>query len=577
MSMATGYRQEKQLLGMSLIEAGLLTREQLDSALKIHRKSGNTLGCTLIKEGHVSEAQLLNFLESKLGFPHAILSNFVVDENALHSIPEDIARKYEIFPLIKVKNTLTVAMVDPLDSFIGENLEYTTGCEIKPLVSTRAEILEAIEKYYSRKVTVEKGDELSALKSLADNLQGIRAEAGVHSIDTKEMTKSNIINLVNRLINDAVSTRVSDIHMEPAEHNVRVRFRRDGLLEEVMSLQKEWASPLISRVKVMADLDIAEKRMPHDGRARVHLNNREVDLRVSTFPTVAGEKAVLRILDKTSVVLSLNELGFNDYVLREFSQMIKAPNGILLVTGPTGSGKTSTLYAGLKEINSVDKNVITIEDPVEYRLANVNQGQVNVKAGFSFAAGLRSMLRQDPDVIMVGEIRDLETAEIAIRASLTGHLVFSTLHTNDSAGSLNRLIDMGVEPFLVASAILGAMAQRLVRVICPECKAPVRVSDRLFQELGVDRVSVERTQFYRGKGCKPCKGSGYFGRTCITELLVNTEDIRELVVKKSSTSAIKIKGQELGMRTLREDGLVKAGKGITSLQEVLRVTARDES
>ena len=575
--MSGGFRQEKQLLGMSLIEAGLLTRDKLDNALKIHRKSGNTLGCTLIKEGYITESQLLNFLESKLGFPHAILSNYVVDENALQTIPENIARKYEIFPLVKVRNTLTVAMVDPLDSFIGENLEYTTGCEIKPLVSTRAEILEAIEKYYSRKVKVEKGSELTALKSLADNLRGIKAGEGVHSIDNKEMTKSNIIDLVNRLIRDATASRVSDIHVEPAEHNVRVRFRRDGLLEEVMSLQKEWASPLISRVKVMADLDIAEKRKPHDGRARVSLDNREVDLRISTYPTVMGEKAVLRILDKTSVVLSLNELGFNDHVLKEFSNMIKAPNGILLVTGPTGSGKTSTLYAGLKEINSVDKNVITIEDPVEYRLQNVNQGQVNVKAGFSFAAGLRSMLRQDPDVIMVGEIRDLETAEIAIRASLTGHLVFSTLHTNDAAGSLNRLIDMGVEPFLVASAILGAMAQRLVRVICPECKSPVRVSDRLFQELGVDRATVERTQFYRGKGCKQCKGSGYHGRTCITELLVNSEPIRELVVKKSSTSAIKTTGQELGMQTLREDGLSKASRGITSLQEVLRVTARDES
>ena len=574
--MATGYRQEKQLLGLSLIEAGLLTRDQLDKALKIHRRTGNTLGCTLIKESYLTEGQLLNFLQTKLGFPHAILSNYVVDDNAIRTVPESIARKYEIFPLIKVKNSLTVAMVDPLDSFIQENLTHTTGCEIKPLVSTRAEIIEALDKYYAKKVKVEKADDLSALKTLADNMRGVKQSADVHTIRDEDMNKANIIELVDRLILDAAKSKASDIHIEPTDHNVKVRFRRDGILEEVMSLTREWSSLLISRVKVMAELDIAEKRKPHDGRARVSFEGREVDLRVSTYPCVTGEKAVLRILDKSNVVLSMNELGFNDYVLKHFASMIKAPNGIILVTGPTGSGKTSTLYAGLKEINSIEKNVITIEDPVEYRLSNVNQGQVNVKAGFTFASGLRSMLRQDPDVIMVGEIRDLETAEISIRASLTGHLVLSTLHTNDASGSLNRLIDMGVEPFLVASAILGAMAQRLVRVICPECKAPVKVSDRLFAELGLSREKAGKVQFYRGRGCKRCKGSGYHGRTCITELLVNSEPIRELIVNKSATSAIKSKGQSLGMRTLREDGISKAMRGITSLQEVLRVTSRDE-
>ena len=574
--MATGYRQEKQLLGLSLIEAGLLTRDQLDKALKIHRRTGNTLGCTLIKESYLTEGQLLNFLQTKLGFPHAILSNYVVDDNAIRTVPESIARKYEIFPLIKVKNSLTVAMVDPLDSFIQENLTHTTGCEIKPLVSTRAEIIEALDKYYAKKVKVEKADDLSALKTLADNMRGVKQSADVHTIRDEDMNKANIIELVDRLILDAAKSKASDIHIEPTDHNVKVRFRRDGILEEVMSLTREWSSLLISRVKVMAELDISEKRKPHDGRARVSFEGREVDLRVSTYPCVTGEKAVLRILDKSNVVLSMNELGFNDYVLKHFASMIKAPNGIILVTGPTGSGKTSTLYAGLKEINSIEKNVITIEDPVEYRLSNVNQGQVNVKAGFTFASGLRSMLRQDPDVIMVGEIRDLETAEISIRASLTGHLVLSTLHTNDASGSLNRLIDMGVEPFLVASAILGAMAQRLVRVICPECKAPVKVSDRLFAELGLSREKAGKVQFYRGRGCKRCKGSGYHGRTCITELLVNSEPIRELIVNKSATSAIKTKGQSLGMRTLREDGISKAMRGITSLQEVLRVTSRDE-
>ena len=574
--MSDSYRAEKKLLGLSLIEAGLITREQLDQALKTHRKTGSTLGVTLVREGFITEKQLLTFLETQLGFPHAILANYVVDQNAIQVIPEDLARKYEICPLVKVKNTLTVAMVDPLDSFVLENLQETTGCEVKPLVSTYNEIMEAIDKYYSRKVEIEKKDDLSALRNLAESIQGVNKGSSAHSIAGNDTNKANVINLVDKIIQDAVNSKASDIHIEPSDSNVRVRFRRDGILEDVMSLGKEWANPLTSRIKVMADLDIAEKRLPHDGRTRVRLSNREVDLRVSTFPCVDGEKAVLRILDKSSVVLSMNELGFNDYVLKHFYQMIKAPNGIVLVTGPTGSGKTSTLYAALKEINSTELNVITIEDPVEYRLSTVNQGQVNVKAGFTFAAGLRSMLRQDPDVIMVGEIRDLETAEIAIRASLTGHLVFSTLHTNDSAGSLNRLIDMGVEPFLVASAVLGAMAQRLVRCICPECKSPVKVGDRLLQELGIAKEKVGKVQFYRGKGCVMCKQTGYVGRTCITELLVNSEPVRSLVVSKSSTSQIKLKGQELGMRTLREDGIAKAVRGITTLQEVLRVTARDE-
>lgn len=569
-------RNDKKLLGLSLIESGLLSRDQLDAALKVHRRSGNTLGCTLIQEGYISEAQLLNFLQSKLGFPHAALANYVVDANALRVIPENLVRKYEIFPLIKVKNTLTVAMVDPLDGFILENIQLTTGCEIKPLVSTRQEILDAINKYYKKGVVAQKSDDLSALKKLADNIQGIKTAASTIRVNEDDMSQANIINLVNKLIQDGVTTKASDIHIEPTETNVRVRFRRDGILEEVMSLSKDWASPLTSRIKVMADLDIAEKRKPHDGRARIKLASREVDLRVSTFPCVTGEKAVLRILDKGNIVLAMDQLGFNDYVLKNFHQMIKAPNGIILVTGPTGSGKTSTLYAALKEIDSTEKNVITIEDPVEYRLSNINQGQVNTKAGFSFASGLRSMLRQDPDVIMVGEIRDLETAEISIRASLTGHLVFSTLHTNDASGSLNRLIDMGVEPFLVASAIIGAMAQRLVRTTCPECKSPVKVSDRLFGELGISRERIGNVQFYRGKGCPTCKNTGYTGRTCITELLINSEDIRELVVRKSSTTMIKTASKSGGMKTLREDGLAKAVRGITTLQEVLRVTARDE-
>jgi type IV pilus assembly protein PilB len=367
-------------------------------------------------------------------------------------------------------------MVDPLDSFVMENLVFTTGCDVKPLVSTKDDIMAAIEKYYgdSGEVATEVEDtQLGALQKYAQDVLGTAVSVDDVEERMKTGDKASIIALVDRILIDAIRYKASDIHIEPEPRSLRVRFRIDGLLETVMSLSSEWSAAVVSRLKVMANLDIAEKRRPHDGRAQVVLESREVDLRVSTFPTVFGEKAVLRILDKTNVVYKLTELGFSKKVLRQLVDLIQSPNGIFLLTGPTGSGKTSTLYAALQHINSVDKNITTIEDPVEYQLGNVNQSQVNPKAGFTFASGLRSLLRQDPDIIMVGEIRDLETGETAIRAALTGHLVFSTLHTNDAPGAITRLIDMGLEPFLVASSVLGTMAQRLVRKICGECQEPI--------------------------------------------------------------------------------------------------------
>lgn len=578
-------REERKLLGISLIDAGLITREQLTTALSKHRKTGDTLGYTLIKCGFLSDRQLLNFLESKLGFPHANLQNYVIDQKIVNLIPEDIARKYQVFPLLQVKGTLTVAMLDPLDSFVAENLKYTTGCDIKPLVSTKDEIMQAIDKYY-KVVAVDgtvpepkKKAGLSDLKEIAKRLQGVSLGEDVHDFALQaqeDASKASIIQLVNKIIAEGVRCGASDIHMEPDVKGLRIRFRIDGLLNEVMNLSSEWAAPVISRTKVMAELDISEKRIPHDGRAKIALEGREIDLRVSTFPTVFGEKGVLRILDKSNVVFSLDELGFEADVLTNFKNLISNPNGIFLLTGPTGSGKTSTLYAGLKEINSIDKNIVTIEDPVEYQLPLVNQSQINVRAGFTFASGLRSILRQDPDVVMVGEIRDFETAETAIRAALTGHLVFSTLHTNDASGAVTRLVDMGVEPFLVASSLLGVMAQRLVRTICPECKEPVRIPEDVLERLGVGREKIALWQFYEGKGCPVCKETGFKGRTCITELMVMNEALRSLTTSKSSASKLKLKGREMGMRTLREDGLEKAGRGLTTLSEVLRVTQRDE-
>ena len=580
-------REERKLLGISLIEAGFISREQLDTALRKHRRTGDTLGYTLLKLGYLNEQQLLNFLEGKLGFPHANLQNYVVDPKIVKLIPEDIARKYQVFPLLKVKSTLTVAMLDPLDSFVLENLRYTTGCQVKPLVSTKDEIMQAIDKYYTSEggaaqAAVKKRPQtgLSELKAFAKQIQGVVQDQRVHDFaqqDKEEASKASIIQLVNRIITDAVRYKASDIHMEPDGQGLRVRFRVDGLLEEVMHLGQDWAAPAISRVKVMAELDISEKRIPHDGRATVSVENREIDLRVSTYPTVFGEKAVMRILDKTSIVFTLDELGFDGDILQNIKSIIHNPNGIFLLTGPTGSGKTSTLYAALKEICDIAKNIITIEDPVEYQLPLVNQAQINPRAGFTFAGGLRSMLRQDPDVIMVGEIRDLETAETAIRAALTGHLVFSTLHTNDAPGAVTRLIDMGVEPFLVASSILGTMAQRLVRSICAQCKEPILINPEVLERMGASRENIDLWQFFEGKGCPACKDTGYAGRTAITELMIMSEPLRSLTVQKSSSSKIKLKAREMGMRTLREDGLEKAGIGLTTLAEVLRVSQRDEA
>jgi type IV pilus assembly protein PilB len=576
-------REERKLLGLSLIESGFLSREQLDTALKKHRKTGDTLGYTLLKLGYLSEQQLLTFLESKLGFPHANLQNYVVDSSIINLIPEDIARKYQVFPLMKVKNSLTVAMLDPLDSFVMENIKYTTGCDIKPLVSTKDEIMQAIDKYYAvaRSPGIETavlGEGLKELRDFATKLQGIERREGVHDIgEDSEAQKASIIHVINRILQDAIRYKASDIHIEPDARGLRVRFRIDGILEEVMNLSSDWAVPVLNRTKVMAELDISEKRIPHDGRAELEVEGRAIDLRVSTFPTVFGEKAVLRILDKSNVVFTLEELGFEEDVLRKFGNLIRSPNGIILITGPTGSGKTSTLYAALKEISDVEKNVVTIEDPVEYQLHMVNQAQINPKAGFTFASGLRSVLRQDPDVIMVGEIRDLETAETAVRAAQTGHLVFSTLHTNDAAGAITRLIDMGVEPFLVASSVIGCMAQRLVRVICKECKEPIQISPEVLERMGAPKEKIDLWRFYEGRGCQNCKETGYRGRACITELMLISEPMRNLIIAKSPSSRIKLKGRETGMRTLREDGLEKAGRGTTTLGEVLRVTQRDEA
>ncbi len=585
-------RIEKKLLGQSLIAEGLATAEQLKAVMQEQKKTSNTLGYTLIEQKILTEQQLLDFLVTKCGFSYANLRNYVIDPAIVKLIPEDIARKYQCIAILRVKGQITVAMLDPLDSFVIENLEIQTSCKIKPLVSPLSEIQTALDEFYSQHAAgnslvtqLKKSDPLnpaSVATNIADfakNIQGVgEKKFGDSVIDLNSINagdKQSIVKLVNLIIARAIREKASDIHIEPDETCLRTRFRIDGMLQEVMSLPQSFEAATVSRCKVMAELDIAEKRIPQDGRIKLQLGNKEIDLRVSTYPTLRGEKVVMRILDKSSVIYGLEDLGFSDDTLQKFSKLIIKPNGIILVTGPTGSGKTSTLYASLQCIKDPTINIVTIEDPVEYQLAGINQGQINPKAGFTFAGGLRSILRQDPDVIMVGEIRDYDTAEIAIRAALTGHLVFSTLHTNDSAGAMTRLVDMGVEPFLVASSLIGVMAQRLVRTICNDCKEEFVPSAALIKRSKL-LYQAGKTKVYLGKGCEMCNHTGYKGRTTITELLVPNERIKELIVEKSATSVIKNEAMKQGMRTLRQDGLGKVLRGITTLSEVIRVSADDE-
>lgn len=585
-------RIEKKLLGQTLLAEGLATKEQLQLALLEQKKTSNTLGYTLIQQKILDEQKLLDFLVNKCGFSYANLRNYVIDPAIVRLIPEDIAKKYQCIAILRVKGAITVAMVDPLDSFVIENLEYQTNCKVKPLVSSLTEIQSAIDDFYSGKTQATtmaahlKGPdpitgktEITNIADFAKSIQGAGEKKlgdSVVNLDAFNAgDKQSIIQLVNLIIARAIKDKASDIHIEPDEGCLRTRFRIDGMLQEVMNLPQNLEAATISRCKVMAELDIAEKRVPQDGRIKLTLGNKEIDLRVSTYPTLRGEKVVMRILDKSSVVYGLEELGFADDTLQGFSKLIHKPNGIILVTGPTGSGKTSTLYAALQCIKEPTVNIVTIEDPVEYQLAGINQGQINPKAGFTFAGGLRSILRQDPDIIMVGEVRDYDTAEIAIRAALTGHLVFSTLHTNDSAGAMTRLVDMGVEPFLVASSLIGVMAQRLVRTICNECKEEYVPSPALIKRSKL-LYQAGKTKVFQGKGCELCNHTGYKGRTTITELLVPNERIKELIIEKAATSVIKNEAMKQGMRTLRQDGLGKVLRGTTTLAEVIRVSADDE-
>ena len=557
-------KKQQQTIDL-LVKKGILDNNQVSLAMEESKKTGIPIEKALEKMGFISETEIVQALADSLGIPFMDLSDYLIDSEVIKLVPETIAKKHKAVPLFKIGDSLTVAMVDPQDvSAIDEIRKKSKMDAIEPVLSTPDMIQRVIDQYYGAIGNAEELVKGLTKEKLEEKAKGRKGLAGL----TEE---TSIIKLVNLIIMQAVKDRASDIHIEPEEDKVRIRYRIDGILHEVQNIPKHLQSALASRIKVMAEMDIAEMRKPQDGRIQLKMESKNLDLRVSSFPTIQGENLVLRILDKSSVLLGLAELGFSDKDLKNFDKVIRQPNGIILVTGPTGSGKTTTLYAALSTINSMEKNIITIEDPVEYEIPLIRQTQVNPKAGLTFANGLRSILRQDPDIVMVGEIRDKETAEIAIRASLTGHLVFSTLHTNDAASALTRLLNMGIEPFLVSSSVVAILAQRLVRVICPKCKEKYIPSQEVLKDLKL----TPKVGFYRGKGCMKCKNTGFVGRIGIYELLVINEEIKNMITAKKSANDIKKMAISLGMSTLFDDGLGKLKSGTTTVEEMLRVVEED--
>lgn len=561
----------RKSLGESLVEEGVITADQLKQAQEEEKKTGLRLRKALVKLGFIAEEDLVSFLSDKLNVPRIELSNYLIDQKVIDLVPEELARKYELIPVLKIGNRLTCAMVDPWNIFALDEIRSKTGLIIEPSVATEAEIKKSINEIYGAKQgTI---DEL--IKSIDE--EKLKEATGGKEVNVKKLQgiveEPTVIKLVNLLIMQAVKEGASDIHIEPEENTLRIRFRVDGILHEISAPPKHLQSAIISRIKIMASLDISERRIPQDGRFTINTGGKQIDARVSVVPTIYGENVVLRLLSSASALLTLEQLGFSGNILEKYNHLISKPHGIILVTGPTGSGKTTTLYASLDKINSPEKNIITIEDPVEYKLPGVRQIQVDGKVNLTFANGLRSILRQDPDIVMVGEIRDIETAEIAIQAALTGHLVFSTLHTNDAPGAITRLIDMGMEPFLVSSSVIAVLAQRLVRKICPKCKEVYTPTKMELKDIGLE--SSEKLSFYKGKGCPECMGTGYKGRVSIYEMMLPDDKIRDTIISKAATSEIKKRAIEAGMITLMQDGIEKVEAGITTIEEVLRVTQED--
>ncbi|MFA4888420.1 MAG: GspE/PulE family protein [Candidatus Omnitrophota bacterium] len=561
------------LIGQMLEGEGLISPEQLEAGLKEQKKTGELLCTALVRLGFISEEKVFLSLSRQLNIPFVRLKDKDIEPLIIQKVTAKFSSHYKIIPLEFSDNILTIAMADPLDIRTLDDIRLLLNLEVKGVLASELEIQEAIRKYYgvgaeTLESIIAKGSPLEELKREVENAEDLEIMA----------EDASIIKFVNQILSEAVHDRATDIHLEPFQNELRTRFRIDGVLYDINIPEtvKYFHPAIISRIKIMSGLNIAERRLPQDGRMRIKVNDQELDLRVSIMPTVFGEAVQIRVLSATSF-LELEKLGLLAQDLKILEQVIKKPHGVIFVTGPTGSGKSTTLYASLARINSSEVKIITIEDPVELQLRGVNQMQVIPQIGFNFAAALRHILRHDPDVIMVGEVRDYETAEIAIRASLTGHLVLSTLHTNDAAGAITRLLDMGVEPFLVSSSLECLVAQRLVRVICPHCKALIKAQDELLTQLKKDiEFDAQKINLFEGKGCQECRFTGYHGRTAVYEVLIVNEALREMILARASSQQIKKKAIAQGMRTLRHDGLQKVLAGITTLTEVVRVTQQEE-
>ena len=548
-----------------LLESSLITQEQLELALSEQGKSGGSLGYNLVKTGAISEKAFSEFLSQQYQVAAVDLDDLHADEDSVELIPSEVATKFQVVPVRREGRILTVAMANPDNIFAIDDIKFITGLEVNPVVATETSIKRAIDRFYDSADSL--AEVMRDMEEDFEIVEEMEEDLGLAEVQSED---APVVKLVNSLISDAVNKAASDIHIESFEKNLRARFRIDGVLHEMMSPPIKMKGAIISRLKIMAELDIAEKRIPQDGRIKIRIGSKKIDLRVSTLPTIFGEKVVMRILDKSNLQIDLTKLGFQPDELKKFLKAIEAPYGMVLVTGPTGSGKTTTLYSALNRINVTSQNIMTAEDPVEYNLEGINQVNVHEEIGLTFASALKAFLRQDPNIVMVGEVRDLETASIAVKAALTGHLVLSTVHTNDAPSTINRMIDMGIEPFLVASSTNLILAQRLVRRLCSSCKEEVKMHPEGMRELGI--TNEDPFTIFEARGCQKCSSTGYKGRVGLYEVMPISEEIREMILNRCSSNEIKIQAINEGMMSLRVDGIQKLKNGATSLEEVLRET-----
>jgi len=592
-------------IGQIALKGNLISSQQYQKAVEEQKVKGGSIGASLIRMGMVREDDLLSLLSRYYKVPSVKLSTMQVDKKAIELVPASMAKKHLIVPISRVGAKLTIAMVDPNNFLAIDEIKFITSFNVEPVVASDYDVIDAIKKYYGGggglngkgSVTIDARDyslseeDMSALEEFDDSdmidvgdfdalvsgaVDKVEVVQGSDETEAKpEDIEAPVIKLVNGILINAIKLGASDIHFEPYERTFRVRFRVDGVLRKALGLPVQIKNATVSRLKIMSKLDIAEKRLPQDGRIKLRLGKREMDFRVSVLPTLFGEKVVLRLLDKSALQLDMTKLGFEGAALEQFAEAIHKPVGMVLVTGPTGSGKTTTLYSALSELNKEADNIITAEDPIEFNFMGINQVQMHEEIGLTFASSLRSFLRQDPDIIMVGEIRDFETAQIAIQAALTGHLVMSTVHTNDAPGTITRLIDMGIEPFLITSSVLLILAQRLVRKVCTECREPLNVNPKLLLGLGIPREEINGFTAYKGKGCSICSNTGYKGRIGLYEVMPLWDEVKELVLSRASTVDIKREMMRLGMKTLRMAGITKIKEGMTTIEEILRTTMDD--